>query len=99
MSNYFNATEYDSLIFKIYSASHGCHNGFRLFEYFFLHERTKIALHDLLDFHLECSDLSSVRISRRHAHPVNGQSSLSYCSNVIVLIQWAKLTTHQPPLS
>ncbi len=53
-----NATEGDDLLLEVDPASHGVDDGLWLLEDLLLHEGGEVALHDLLDLHLEGGHLS-----------------------------------------
>ena len=53
-----DSAEGDDLLLEVDPASHGVDDGLRLFEDFLLHEGGEVALHDLLDLHLEGGHLA-----------------------------------------
>ena len=78
-----DASEGDHLLLKVDPASHGVDDRLWLLEDFLLHEGGVVALHDLLDLHLEGGDLAVDRavVVQGAGHAVNGQDT---CRHQIV---------------
>ena len=73
------------MIFKVDTTTHCIDNRFRLLENFFLHEVAIISLHDLLEFHLYCGDLTGMRIIHGPAETMDTQGTVLNSGNIIIL--------------
>ena len=73
----------DLLQLKVDPSPHRVHNRFGLLEDLLLHEGGEVALHDLLDLHLEGGDLPrQVALS---VVSVDGEDSQLHCRHIVVL--------------
>ena len=78
------AFKHDGSFLKVHATPHRIDHGLWLLENLLLHERGIVFLHNLLDFHFEGCNLSSVGIADVVLQSMDGQQSVFNCGHVVV---------------
>lgn len=70
---------------EIDASPHGVNDGIGLLEDLLLHEEIVVALHDLLQLHLQGGDLALVRVVASASDPVDAERAVFDRGNVVIL--------------
>lgn len=82
---YLDTTKGNWIVLEVETSSHRVDDRLWLFKDFLLHKVLVIAFHDLLNFHLQNSDFTGMRVVQCASQSVNAQCAVFYCSNIVIL--------------
>lgn len=81
-----DASQDNSLSVKVNASSHGVDNRLGLLKDFLLHEGGEVALHDLLDLHLEGCDFTGMCIIQRAFETMDLQNTFCVYTGYVVIL-------------